>query len=492
MAIMGHQTARDALITRILNSKAFAEHENPCKLLHYLAKHSGPVPEKTIGKEVFGKGDNFDPRDDSTVRNHKRDLVRDLDAYFLREGKNEAVIVTVVVGNGYGLSYNERQPTLEEVQEALVTEARMRKEVDAELKQAFQKIHELEEQVRTAKMNPLVISEKVKTRRLPSIWLGAIVPILLLVFSIIYIFHLRTRLDHSHPMNVRRMPSVERLWRVFIDAQKPAQLLFSNGKFKGDLDKPIPGVTEDREPGVAGEFTLDSITGVGEVFGVVQLKNLFWSFEREIGVNRPLNFVREDANLVILGGTAENPLLERFRPDRTKADRAAESGIKTTKYFQFCRREDNDTDGRTLCRTESGKLRIVDVTRGPDSGREWQEFIPNTNPEGAPYSKVLKEDYFLIAYVPQEDFPGRSTMLLAGLGTWGTEAAVEFSTNENAVSKLFEALHLDKQTIELPSFEAVVWVGISNGAPRSNYIIKSVKVWPRGNHSEGGSANKSK
>lgn len=111
------QPAADPLIVRILTSKTFANDDNSCKLLDYLAKQEKPASEKQIAMDVFGRGENFLPQDDATVRNRKSTLVQKLDRYFLDEGRTEPIIVEVITGHGYGLSFKKRQPNVEEIQE---------------------------------------------------------------------------------------------------------------------------------------------------------------------------------------------------------------------------------------------------------------------------------------------------------------------------------------------------------------------------------------
>jgi DNA-binding winged helix-turn-helix (wHTH) protein len=100
-------------IERILHSEVFAGSEILRKLLAYLSARAmeariEPIRVKEIATEVFGRSEDFDSQGDSVVRVHTGRLRSKLAEYYMEEGAEDDVIVTVPKG-GYTLAYHFRQ-----------------------------------------------------------------------------------------------------------------------------------------------------------------------------------------------------------------------------------------------------------------------------------------------------------------------------------------------------------------------------------------------
>lgn len=90
-------------IQRIVQSKAFKTSEVHRNLLNYLAEKSlsgtaQNLKEYTVGLDVFGKPDTYDPRQESVVRMHVGRLRQKLTEYYRTEGQDDPVIVELPKG----------------------------------------------------------------------------------------------------------------------------------------------------------------------------------------------------------------------------------------------------------------------------------------------------------------------------------------------------------------------------------------------------------
>ena len=106
------QEASQAQIQRILQSKTFRTSEVHRNLLSYLADKSfsgaaDEVKEYTLGLDVFGKPDSYDPRQESTVRMHVSRLRQKLVEYYHTEGSEDPVIVDLPKG-GFRVTFEVR------------------------------------------------------------------------------------------------------------------------------------------------------------------------------------------------------------------------------------------------------------------------------------------------------------------------------------------------------------------------------------------------
>ncbi len=111
--------ARDELVQqleRVLGSALFRTGGRSGQLLRFLVEHSlngnqETLKEYTIGAEVLGRGDSFDPRIDSIVRVEASRLRGKLDQYFASEGKSDAFVIRLPKG-GYVPTFERRPHTV--------------------------------------------------------------------------------------------------------------------------------------------------------------------------------------------------------------------------------------------------------------------------------------------------------------------------------------------------------------------------------------------
>jgi hypothetical protein len=106
------QDATYAQIQRIVQSKTFRTSEVHRNLLNYLAEKSlsgnaDSLKEYTVGLDVFGKPESYDPRQESTVRMHVGRLRQKLAEYYRTEGAEDPIIVDLPKG-GFKVTFEPR------------------------------------------------------------------------------------------------------------------------------------------------------------------------------------------------------------------------------------------------------------------------------------------------------------------------------------------------------------------------------------------------
>src|SRR5580700_10408830 len=105
--------ANQTQVQRIVQSKAFRTSEVHRNLLQYLAEKSlsgtaDSVKEYTVGLDVFGKPESYDPRQESVVRMHVGRLRQKLAEYYRSEGVDDPIFVDVPKG-GFKVTFETRE-----------------------------------------------------------------------------------------------------------------------------------------------------------------------------------------------------------------------------------------------------------------------------------------------------------------------------------------------------------------------------------------------
>jgi Tol biopolymer transport system component len=90
-------------LQRILDTEQFARAESLKRLLSVLVEQTlagreDELNEYFLGQEVFGRGDQFDPKSDTIVRVQTRRLRARLDAYYQTQGCNDTVVFSLPKG----------------------------------------------------------------------------------------------------------------------------------------------------------------------------------------------------------------------------------------------------------------------------------------------------------------------------------------------------------------------------------------------------------
>jgi len=97
------------IFEEIINSSEFENSSKYCDLLKYLVEASikgESVKETTIAYEFFGKDASYNSSEDSTIRANIYNLRKKLEHYYLTEGKNATIKLTLPKGH-YGVLFKQ-------------------------------------------------------------------------------------------------------------------------------------------------------------------------------------------------------------------------------------------------------------------------------------------------------------------------------------------------------------------------------------------------
>lgn len=415
MAVTGSQRADRSLhllqIEKIENSHTLHSSESLRKLFRYLADHSiehpgTPLKEYQIATEVFGRPADFDPQFDSAIRVQAGRLRQKLAEYYAGEGANDPIQVEMPKG-GYLLLFHPK-------------------------KQEPGKLQVIHPQNGEPKQSA--------ARPARNLWIAIFCLSALLVAAITAIAVLVPAARQKNVIVTNSSqgvpPEITTFWKPFVSGPEEPWVIFSNGAFVGRPETGMRYYSAARDP--RPQTILDHYTGVGEVLAIHNLDRVFNLLHRQIRVKRGSLFSLDDAknnDLIFVGSPAENLTLR---------------DIPGTKEFIFQRPESGE---------RKGDLAIANVH---PVGNESRYFF------GTPADKPLAEDYAVLALVKGLD-PARSVLIMAGTTTMGTQAAVEFACNENALKDLLQKIHADSSGVK--PFEAVLHVKVTRGVPVETTIV---------------------
>ena len=228
-------------------------------------------------------------------------------------------------------------------------------------------------------------------------------------------------------------PPNHRFLTAFLGDAPRAVAVYSNARFVGQADGSMTYLG-GQQP--AGRTIIDRYTGIGEVMAVHVLDRLFFSLDRSLEVQRGLLVDWEELKntpTIFIGGPVENPgLKELARPAN----------------FSF--------------------ERVVGATNAVPA------VITNQSPEpGEPTQFATVDpsewDYAVVRLVPGFDSE-RWILVLAGIVTFGTQAAVEFVADPDTAGQILERLDYDS-TGRLVPFECVLKVRVTGGVPVESEIV---------------------
>lgn len=400
-------------VERITASDVLHGSESLCKLLRYLVEQSidhpgAGVKEYQIATEVFKRPSNFDPRMDSTVRVQTGRLRSKLSEYYAHAGVEDQWIVEVPKGS-YAISFHPKTaPAPAPVAESTI-----------------------------ATVSGESIATVIQTQPTYRAWLIAVMTLsgLLAVCVVALVVLFLSRGNGRTQGQPGIAAPLATFWRGFVDDPDEPWVVFSNAAFVG---RPETGMHYFNETVDKGQPILDHYTGVGEVLGIHELDRLFGLLHHGLRVKRGRLLSMDDAksaDLIFVGSPSENLSLNE---------------IPTTKDFIFRRVEEGP---------RKGDLAIVNVQ--PLAGEPKMYLSTAQLP--------LTEDYAVVGLMPGLN-PSKRVMLLAGLTTLGTQAAVEFVTRANTVEELLKHTGSTTQGLASP-FEAVLHVEITGGVPVQSELV---------------------
>src|ERR1022692_1950345 len=239
--------------------------------------------------------------------------------------------------------------------------------------------------------------------------------------------------------NEQPSPALKTFWSAFASGPDAPLVVYSNAEFVG---RPETGLRYFNPALDAGKAIRDHYTGVGEVMAVHDLDQVFASLKHEIHIKRGRLLTWDDAktsNLIFIGSPSENLSLRE---------------LPTPQDFVF--------------------------TRKPSAPRKGDLMISNLHPSATEQDMYLAsdglitEDYALVALTSGLN-ASRRVLILAGITTFGTQAAVEFVCRAPRLDELISNLGPSARR-RFPLFEALLRVKVSGGVPVQEELLRNGKV----------------
>jgi hypothetical protein len=430
-------------LERVLQSRTLQSSESLRAFLRFVVLKSvnnqeGDLKEYTIATEVFGRNSHYDPRSDSTVRVQAGRLRSKLHEYYTTEGRDDKIVIDLPKGH-YSPLFSYAPPG----NGASVT-------------------------VSAASLSPAgaVEPQTVSDKRL-RLAIAALT-ILSVVFGIAALSYRSEvgRLSRSGSDAAAPASDGQMLWGDFLRSPDPILAVFSNTLFEGTAesgmklvkpwDSPVPSSGSPAEPQLSADSNrsaqvlTEHYTGTGEVMGMYFLSDLFARLGRPLRVKRSLLLNWDDlktSNIVVLGSPAENYLIRNLPQKQEFVFRS----LKDDKQ--------NNTFGL--------------VNLEPQNG-EQPHYLAR---QEGPSRSQISEDYALISMLRGLE-ANRRLLILAGVTTFGTQAAAEYVTKPEYVRDLIS--HLDTSAASdattLPSFyQVVIKVKVNGGVPvQISYVTHHV------------------
>jgi hypothetical protein len=472
------QIAREeklAQLERVLHGRALHGSDSLKAFLRFIVgktieNQESQLKEYVIATEVFGRGNDFDSRVDSVVRVQAGRLRTKLHEYYETEGKDDQVIIVLPKGqytpvfscaqkneerdsyNGSGavdastvgaVSNQDEPPGIAQAAE-INSSAQMR---------AIAPVSRFNDSSRMS--DPKMAARRWRIAAL------AFAMISVMLGALAFFYRVRA-VEMSEKVEGRARGAtdaldrreVEPLWGDLLRSSEPILVVYSNTLFQGTVEdgmklfKPLdaPGSSLG-SPSIPQSVTEQSkapvtelYTGIGEVMGSYFLGDFFARLGHASRVKRSLLLTWEDLkteNIVVLGSPAENFFL-RDLPQKQD--------------FVFKPMQD-----------DNGYKSFGIINANPQPGEQLRYLAKQHGPSRS----QISEDYAVVSLLQGLD--GKKRMLiLAGITTHGTQAAVEYVTRPDYIRDLVRNLNTAPAggQPKLPvNFQALVRVKVNGGVP---------------------------
>lgn len=237
------------------------------------------------------------------------------------------------------------------------------------------------------------------------------------------------------PLPAPEGKALQVFWKGFFAPADAPLIIFGNPRFVGS---DFEGMRYFRDSDDPRSAVIDTFTSVGELAGVFEITRLLSSLGQSPILRRAQLLTWDDAvdrNLVIVGSPTsiralrEQPFLQEFRfKDRTTEPRPGAGAI---------------------------------VNNHPRPGEEPIYFGPDTRPYAF--------DYAVVARLPGLR-ASRWTLVLAGITSYGTQAAAEMVCRDRLVEQLLAKLGTAGGTPP-KFFESLIRVKVSGGVPMQSEVL---------------------
>ena len=420
------------LLERILASKHFVHAPKKKRFLRLICEfyangRSSDLNEYLIGREVFDRGDSYDPAADPIVRVAAYDVRKKLNLYYETEGARDEIRLEIPVGSYVPVFVTQRTQAFEVAQRIAAV--------------------------------PRVVDETEARfgRRRAFLAIGVIAVLLCAVLALLADNRsLRNRVDESE--RARDASAFGAAWEPFLKNDDLTLLVISNPavyRFSNPMDPEIllkksigltPEQASDLAESLKGRFvmkqprvprlvlTAGDYTGMGEAIGLHKVTDLFRTTGRAMLLRQSRTASAEDLknhNVILLGSVWVN-----------------EWSGKLPVHEDF---------------VYTPNATIVNGSPLPGESREYK-------PEFGARDGDLTVDYALVTVKPNlsnED----TVMVLAGIHSEGTEAAAEFITSKSHLSELNNRLRESGGDRPERHYQALLRVGVENGIPTTITLV---------------------
>lgn len=480
-----------AQLETILQSRVFHGSESLRAFLRFVVDKAvedqhASLKEYVIATEVFGRGNGFDSRVDSVVRVQAGRLRSKLHEYYGDEGKDDMLIIDLPKGQYVPIfSYTTKIPDLA----PLVPEVETQADIVASLSAtaaAGMAVTVTPATIPVVKLPSELAAEPILPERVSvptpplartgnlRVWqvLAGGLGLLVLVLGIV-IFTQRQQLEpssatllsssHGSVEMVNRQ-EVAPLWGDFLRSSEPVLIVYSNTLFQGNAEEGMKLLksldssgSSNRSPAVSQSGVVadrlsvtEHYTGVGEVMGAYSLGDFLARALRTSRIKRSLLLTWDDLkteNIVVLGSPAENLFLRDLPQEQELTFKAMDD--------------------------EQGRKSFGVFNTKPQAGEQQRYFAKQDGPSRSQVS----EDYAVISLLKGLD-QKRQILILAGVTTFGTQAAAEYVTKTDHIRELISRLNTAAPNASptLPrSFQVLVKVKVNGGVPvQISYVTHHV------------------
>jgi hypothetical protein len=413
------------LAQRIAASEIFARSEFLPKFLLYicdrqLSGKTHEITEQQIGERVFGRPPGYSPSEDNIVRNYAGQLRKRLEMYYEREGKHDAVSISIPRG-GYLPVFRPRDPIVENLPPGVPAKA-------AQLVEA-----------------PVLVEPPAAPAGRRS-WLmfalGAVVCAVVFATVLFAYRSLTSRPNHSpshllwsvlfsNNQDTFVVPADSGLGILQNLSEQPAALAdYANGKYLASVklrdidDANLEDLRTQRYTSIADLTITTKLARLPEV-----VPNRFvMRYARDLRMDDLRN-----GNAILLGAIHTNPWVNLLQQQLN---------------FQF------------VCEADVNQCQIVNLH--PVAGEQTTYASPANNPS--------QKTFAVIAFVPNLSRTGH-LLLIGGLNMAGTEAAADMLLDSTGMKPI-----LDRATLadgSLQPFELLVESGSLGAEALPSRIIAS-------------------
>jgi len=420
---------------RVLESKYFASSPKKVRFLEFVAEQTfrgnrDRLNEYLIGAEVYDRGADFDQQKDPIVRVQAHEIRRLLKKYYDTEGKGN--LIRVDLPSGRYVPVFSRNATLDAADAIPV-------------------------------LKPPVTSTATTRINRPHLALTILLAAVCVVLAVF--LTLRTR-QAATPSSGRAaaftLPAnLDWFWRPFLPPADAPLIVIPNhpilrAAHDGDSAQtlasgheiPKSSLPEFRDTIHFRELkrfvfvpSLTDFTAVGETLGVVRLCEMFFKAGDQCKVqpSRLVNFEEiKNGNAILLGGS-------------------------------------QSWSGRVFLDEEGFHLQSgIILNRKPRQGEKTMY-----RPEFDPVTNQLRRDYALVLMLPNER-QDRRVLLIYGIYTQGSQAAIEFLTNPERMAELRQALVADSPDHKtVPAyFQVLLSTTVENAVPGNTTVVAVRTVSP--------------